>query len=358
MLNVKIKILNKDESSDFRTIVLSRRQFLNQKHDIAQYIEEINLALQQDYLQIRSRVRQDPGTAGDQTEETWAGILRKWLPSHYHVVTKGRILGTNRQASPQIDILILWPSYPPFLLEKKLYMASGVAAAFECKLTFKLTHLKDLFETAKILTDITNNEYCQRKNKAKREKGNYSYEEYHRIFDYGFLAHSFYDGIKKPTEVTISDRILELDKTITEHPNQMVDLICIQDLGTWSSEKHAITSLVKPLANNTHTMLYYPFPSTNYTCLSRKDWNVDSEPYNNFSPLGSFIARLYTKLSRTDNSLIPMKDYLVSSLGAGKGGGALRVWENTETPSDLWGLSKPNRDQGDSFLHDFSFLGY
>ena len=42
MLNVKIKILNKDESSDFRTIVLSRRQFLNQKHDIAQYIEEIN----------------------------------------------------------------------------------------------------------------------------------------------------------------------------------------------------------------------------------------------------------------------------------------------------------------------------
>lgn len=144
--------------------------FLNQKHDIAQYIEEINLALQQDYLQIRSRVKQDPGTAGDQTEETWAGILRKWLPSHYHVVTKGRILGTNRQASPQIDILILWPSYPPFLLKKKLYMASGVAAAFECKLTFKLTHLKDLFETAKILTDITNNEYCQRKTKLKERR--------------------------------------------------------------------------------------------------------------------------------------------------------------------------------------------
>ena len=331
---------------------------MNYKHDIAQYIEEINFALQQDYLQIQSRVKQDPGTAGDQAEETWAEILRKWLPSHYHVVTKGRILSSNGQASPQIDILILWPNYPPFLLNKKLYMASGVAAAFECKLTFKLIHLKKLFETAKILTDITNTEYCQRRNKAQREKSNYSYEEYHRIFDFGLLAHSFDEGIKQPTEVTITDKILELDKTITDHPNQMVDLICIQNLGSWSSEKYAITSLVKPLGNNTHTMLYHPFPNTNYSCLSKRDWKVDSEPYNNFSPLGSFIARLYTKLSRTDNSLIPMKDYLVSSLGSGQGGGTRRVWENAEIPSDLWNLSKPNRDRGDSFLYDFSFLGF
>lgn len=331
---------------------------MNRKHDIAQYIEEVNLALQQDYLQIQSRVKQDPGTAGDQAEETWAEILRKWLPSHYHVVTKGRILSSDGQASPQLDILILWPNYPPFLLNKKLYMASGVAAAFECKLTFKLIHLKKLFETAKILTDITNIEYCQRRNKAQREKSNYSYEEYHRIFDFGLLAHSFDEGIKQPTEVTISDRILELDKTITDHPNQMVDLICIQNLGSWSSEKYAITSLVKPLENNTHTMLYYPFPNTNYTRLSKGDWKVDSEPYNNFSPLGSFIARLYTKLSRTDNSLIPMQDYLVCSIGSGRSGGTLRVWENAETPSDLWNLSKPNRDRGDSFLYDFSFLGY
>ncbi|GAA0310960.1 DUF6602 domain-containing protein [Psychrobacter aestuarii] len=329
---------------------------MNSKHDIAQYMEEINLALQQDYLQIQSRVKQDPGTAGDQAEETWAEVLRKWLPSHYHIVTKGRVLGLDGTASPQIDILILWPHYPPFLLNKKLYIASGVAAAFECKLTFKLSHLKKLFENAKSLTEITNSEYCKRRNKRKREGGNYSYEEYHRIFDYGLLAHSFEETIKSPSKVT--DKIVELDKHIAKHPNQMVDLICVQNLGSWSSEKYAITSAPIVSENNTYSMSYFPFPSTNYTCLSKEDWNVDSDVYNNFSPLGSFIARLYTKLSRTDTSLVPMKEYLVSSLSAGKSSSSRRLWEDLEIPNDLWRLSEVNRNRGDFFLYDFTFLGY
>jgi hypothetical protein len=59
----------------------------------------------------------------------------------YRVVTKGRILSHEGAAGPQVDVLVLHPNYPPFLVNKKLYLASGVLAAFECKLTLKAEHI-------------------------------------------------------------------------------------------------------------------------------------------------------------------------------------------------------------------------
>lgn len=158
------------------------------KHDLSEYLEEINLSLVQDYKQIQKRVIEDPGTAGDQVEETWAGVLRHWLPSHYHVVTKGRIIGADGGASPQLDVIVLWPNYPPFLLKKKLFMASGVAAAFECKLTMRKRQLRKLFETAVILSNQTEKEHGDRKRVLKRKNKNYAYEEFHRLFEYGHIS--------------------------------------------------------------------------------------------------------------------------------------------------------------------------
>ena len=83
-----------------------------------------------------------PSTAGDQGEENWATLLRKWLPNYFHIVTKGRILTDSGYASPQVDILVLYPSYPKILLDKKLYLSGGVAAAFECKTTLKAADIK------------------------------------------------------------------------------------------------------------------------------------------------------------------------------------------------------------------------
>lgn len=83
-----------------------------------------------EYKRIRARAAEDPGTAGDQGEENWATLLRGWLPSQYQVVTKGRLISHNGTTSPQVDVIVLKPSYPPKLLDKKLYLAAGVAAAF------------------------------------------------------------------------------------------------------------------------------------------------------------------------------------------------------------------------------------
>jgi hypothetical protein len=118
-----------------------------EQHDIHDFLISSNRVIAQEYERIRKRASEDSGTAGDQGEENWAELLRMWLPPYYHVVTKGRILTETGYRSPQIDILVLYPSYPKILLNKKLYLSGGVAAAFECKLTLKADHVDKSINT-------------------------------------------------------------------------------------------------------------------------------------------------------------------------------------------------------------------
>lgn len=328
------------------------------KHDLSQYLEEINLTLVQDYSQIQKRVKEDPGTAGDQVEETWAGVFRHWLPSHYHVVTKGRIISSKGGVSPQIDILVLWANYPPFLLKKKLFMASGVAAAFECKLTLRKKHLRKLFETAVTLSKITHTESEDRKRVLRRTGKNFAYEEYHRIFEYGLLAHSYEGEDAEETAKTLTNEIRKLDSELVTHPNQMVDLVCVQDLGSWVSERKAIVA--SPIKRDEgYTMSYYQNPYTGYNSLTEKSWAKGSTIHENFSPLGSFLSRLYRKLSRVDKSLLPLSRFFTHTLSTGKGGGNEgRFWKELKTPIELWKLTEPQRLKHDYFLEGYTFLGF
>jgi hypothetical protein len=104
-------------------------------HDLHDFMRQIEVDIASEYDRIQKRATEDPGTAGDQGEENWAEILRGWLPRNYEVVTKGRIISQSGQISPQIDLLVLKNSYPQKLLNKKIYLAAGVSAAFECKTT-------------------------------------------------------------------------------------------------------------------------------------------------------------------------------------------------------------------------------
>jgi hypothetical protein len=109
-----------------------------------------------EYERIFARTTQDPGTAGDDGEENWATVLRRWLPAGFTVVTKGRILFTDKTASPQVDVVVLRSGYPDRLLTKKLYLSSGVLAAFECKNTLKLEHIGKAAATAALLKAKSN----------------------------------------------------------------------------------------------------------------------------------------------------------------------------------------------------------
>lgn len=72
------------------------------------------------YESIYKRTVDDPGTAGDRGEENWAELFGEWLPQYFHVVTTGQLLNHDGHTSPQIDVLVLSPSYPKQLLSEKL----------------------------------------------------------------------------------------------------------------------------------------------------------------------------------------------------------------------------------------------
>lgn len=124
------------------------------EHDLFNFFRNANEDIEREYKRICKRSVEDPGTAGDQGEENWAQILKMWLPPYFQVVTKGRILGDTGETSPQIDVLVLSPEYPKQLVNCKEYLAGGVVAAFECKLTLKRNHIKDLMKTSKIVTGL------------------------------------------------------------------------------------------------------------------------------------------------------------------------------------------------------------
>ena len=69
------------------------------KHELHDFVVSSQKQIADEYVRIQKRAKEDPGTAGDQGEENWATLLRHWLPSYFHVVTKGRILAENGFAS-------------------------------------------------------------------------------------------------------------------------------------------------------------------------------------------------------------------------------------------------------------------
>ena len=99
-------------------------------HDIHDFVSSSQRWIHEEYERIQKRATEDPETAGDQGEENWAKLLRSWLPSYFHIVTKGRILAESGYASPQIDAIVLTPAYTNILLDKKLYLAGGRRRSF------------------------------------------------------------------------------------------------------------------------------------------------------------------------------------------------------------------------------------
>jgi hypothetical protein len=85
-------------------------------HALHMFMAQVTEEMASEYERIYARAVEDPGTAGDEGEENWATLLRDWLPPNYHVRTKGRLLSHNGLMSPQIDVLVLKPSYPRKLL--------------------------------------------------------------------------------------------------------------------------------------------------------------------------------------------------------------------------------------------------
>lgn len=283
-----------------------------QQNDLVEFIANTSRDIADEYVRIRKRVSEDPGTAGDQGEENWAELLRGWLPHTFHIVTKGRILSHDGTTSPQVDVIVLRPEYPPHLLAKKLYLAGGVLAAFECKLTLKAAHIKKFMQNSIAV------KAC-----VKNEKGT-PYKELHSNILYGLLSHSYdWKNSKNPVEV-IYNNIVKYDDEFITHPSQLPDIICVADLATWSVTK--VTFFGPNQMENWDTMshLYGEHGSATSGYLSHDAEQESQSP--NFSPVGAMISSLYRKLAWNVPSLRTLANYFSASRIEGTGKGNMRIW--------------------------------
>lgn len=189
-------------------------------HELAVWIQQTTQEMASEYERIRARATEDPGTAGDEGEENWAQLLREWLPSSYQVRTKGRILSHDGTASRQVDVVVLRPGYPAKLLDKKLYVASGVAAAFECKLTLTAAHLKEAVQTAAEIARMT------------APRSGTPYRELVSPLVYGVLAHSHGWATSAGAIQKVTHGLAEGVRTHAAHAREHLDLVCVADTCT------------------------------------------------------------------------------------------------------------------------------
>ena len=180
------------------------------------------------YLRIRARSKDDPGTAGDQAEEDWAEILRDWLPATYRIVTKGRILFADGSSSPQVDVIVLTPTYPRGLGNEKYVFAGGVIAVFECKLTLRTIDIKRAFATASAI-----------KRKAPARLGT-PYDELNRPPIFGLLAHSQSLGKTDQNWDRLYKAVQRYAAECSEHPRELLDVVCVADTATIALGKHIL----------------------------------------------------------------------------------------------------------------------
>ncbi|MEV0462962.1 DUF6602 domain-containing protein [Nocardia tengchongensis] len=275
-------------------------------HDLQRFFSQDLNELAAEYQRIRSRTLEDPGTAGDQGEENWAEFLRSWLPSAYTVVTKGRLLGVDGRCSPQVDVVVLNPGYPQRLLTKKVYLASGVAAAFECKTTLEGDHLKEAAKTAALVRQL-----------AAQRSGS-PYRELFSPLVYGLLAHSHSwnkPGSTPRTNVTknLADRHAE-----AVHPRDMLDVVCVADLGCWIAAK-------VPCYKSPGEGPEYSGETHLVACSTYATWFEDSgEPPPNAVAVA--VGTLLLRLGWEDHRNRPLADYFRWVGVAGPMKGQLREW--------------------------------
>lgn len=297
-------------------------------HELELFLRQMENGLADEYRRISSRATEDPGTAGDEGEENWAHFLRSWLPSGYSVVTKGRILGVDGDASPQVDVLVLKAAYPPVLLNKKMYLAGGVATAFECKTTLKKHHLEEALETAAAIQAVAD------PGPPRSTRRGTPYEELHGAVLYGLLAHSH--SWSPSTAVEHVSEVLNAGLLACEHPRNLLDLVCVADLATWHSMR---SSYHGPVLNVWYVDQFrdlFPGGYASATVFGPTDDEAWPRVEGEFPdiPVAQLCAQLTGRRAWEDAPLRPIADYFRVTGMLGRGRGIAKPWNLDDVYSE------------------------
>ena len=282
-------------------------------HDLHKFMAQITAEMGSEYDRIYARAAEDPGTAGDEGEENWAQLFREWLPPAYHVETKGRLIGHDGRMSPQIDVVVLKPAYPRKLLEKKTWLAGGVAAVFECKTTVTAAHV------------VASMARCAEfKNLYQAREGTPRMELRSPLI-YGLLAHSHSWKGKRSKPIENIEQALNVGATGVTHPRFEMDVLCVADLATWSSmimlRYEAAWGPPTEQAKLAAAFGASCGPMTAMNCSS-----ADSQSQHpTFRPVGALVDDLTRRIAWADPSVRDIADYFRRANLAAMGlGGCVR----------------------------------
>ncbi|HCE2429467.1 TPA: hypothetical protein NGU10_001516 [Vibrio parahaemolyticus] len=274
-------------------------------NDLVDFMHTVTRTMGDEYSRIQKRSTEDQGTAGDQGEENWASLFKDWLPADYQVVTKGRLLSEKGVASPQIDVIVLYPFYPKHLLDKKLYLTAGVAAAFECKNTLRA---KDIQKSVKNAAEI--------RNLLNIKSGTYRDEMYSPIV-YGLIAHSHSWKSENSTPIeNIQKQLVQADLEYAKHPRESLDFICVSDLAVWATYKQPMSTQFFSQDSKPYVR-WVPGPRTGYGLSDKSKLEKGSEPNKNLTPIGAFLSKLINKLALNDERLKDFSLYFARAVGGG-----------------------------------------
>lgn len=287
-------------------------------HALHTFMDQVTQEMASEYRRIYEKSAEDPGTAGDEGEENWATLLREWLPPYYHVRTKGRLLSYNGDMSKQVDVLVLKPSYPRKLLEKHVWLADGVIAAFECKNTLKA---HDVSAAVSRCAEFKN--LC-------RPRDGTPLRELRSPLIYGLLAHSYVWKNKnsKPID-NINNALWDAEQAIQE-PRSLLDILCVADLANWSrmhSPYYAASWLGDPAKVNAlraHFGGEYG-PTSSMVCASTETQTQADV----FRPIGAFVSILTNLITWQDVAARDLADYYRLASMWGAGSGQLRFWPSS-----------------------------
>ena len=189
---------------------------------------------------------------------------------------------------------MLRPGYPSKLLDKKLYLTSGVAAAFECKLTLNAAHLAEATKTAAEIARIT----------APRQGT--PYLELVSPIIYGVLAHSHGWSNGQVACEKINENFIVGTKANATHAREYLDLVCIAD--TCVLLKSIEFKRLGDLPDDAPDQLL---------CLVGSFFAWPTPP-----PVGSLLAYLLIRLGWEDPQVRPFAEYfrLARMLRRGAGG--------------------------------------
>ena len=310
-------------------------------HPLHTFFAQVTEDIASEYRRIYAVAAEDPGTAGDEGEANWAHLFREWLPPQYHIETKGRLIGHDGTRSPQIDVVVLKPFYPRKLREKKIWLADGVAAAFECKNTLTAVHVADSVKRAVEFK------------KLPLPKGGTPATELRAPILYGVLAHSHnWKGEKSRPIENVQDALNTASQSI-DHPRSLLDIMCVADLATWT--RMTTTKYLASWAGPKSAELRAYFGgdwgvATSMMCASRQ---AESQS-ETFTPIGALIGFLTQALARSDESLRDLADYYRRANVWGTAAGLQRFWTSSVySPKILQEIQQGRRFTNDGDWDDW-----